>query len=184
MESDILIPDNTTQRALMQSMLLPGENVVHVATLSAGVYWKGIGMLLLALVALFYGFWLFVYLCVIGLGMLWLAYSTKKYLLLAATDHRILITGGILTQEVIQLRYPQIESIDVFYTPPGMLFGYGNILVIGTGDSRWIVPFVRDAENFRDDLTQKMLEYEAPLPHTPPPAPTNQPYYIDNSSAR
>jgi len=170
---------------MVQDMLLPEERIVHIATMSAGIYWKGIVMLLFALVGFFYGLWMGLYLAAIGLVLLGLSYTTKKYLVFAATDHRVLIRSGIINLEVVQLRYPQIETIEVFYTPPGLLFGYGNILLTGTGDSRWIIPFVRDAADFRDDLTQKLLEYEAPLPHTPArPSLILPPDYIDNSSAR
>lgn len=159
------ISDDGFQQDIVGSMLLPGENIVHIAEISRGIYWKGIAAMIAALVALLYSVWLALYCVIVGVVMLLLAYSARKYLVLAATDHRVIIRDGILNQEVLQLRYPQIESVDTFYSLPGMLLGYGSLVVTGTGRTRWVVPFVEDADAFRDDLTRKLLEKEEPLVH-------------------
>ena len=159
------ISDITSQRNIVTAMLLPGEHIVHIAAISAGIYWKGIAVLIAALVALFYGIWLALYCLAVSAGLLLLAYSTKRYLVLAATDHRVIICGGIINQEVIQLRYHQIESVDILNTPSGSIFGYSSIIITGTGTTRWMIPFIRDAIAFRDNLTQKLLESEAPMEH-------------------
>jgi len=160
------VPDNNYRQDAVASMLLPGENIVAIAAISPGIYWKGIAVMVVALVALvLYGFWLALYCAVIGAGLLLLAYSTKKYLVLAATDHRVIIQAGLLTQEVVQLRYHQIESVDILYTLPGGLFGYSSLILTGTGTTQWMIPFVRNAEVFRDALMQKLLEREEPLVH-------------------
>ncbi len=162
---DEIVSDNSFQRDVVASMLLPGEKIVHIAAISQGIYWKGIAVLGVALVALFYGVWLAVYFAVVAAVMLLLAYSTRKYLVLAATDHRIIIRAGILNQEMPQLRYHQIESIDLLYTLPGTLLGYSSVIITGTGRMRLIVPFVEDGEAFRDDIMQRILEKEDQLEH-------------------
>lgn len=160
--------DNNYQRDIVSDMLLPGESIIRIATISPGIYWKSIIVLLAALVALLlYGLWLGVYGLVIGGIMLLLASWTRNYLVLAATDHRLIIRAGVLNQEVLQLRYPQIETIDTLYTPVGLFLGYGSVIITGTGMSRWMVPFVRDATAFRDEIMQKLLEREEPLAHQP-----------------
>lgn len=159
------ISDNISQNAIVNSMLLQEEHIVHVATISPGIYWKGIAALIAAVIALFYGFWLAVYFLVVAAVLLLVAYSTKKYLVLAATDHRVIICGGILSQEVVQLRYSQIESVDILYTLTGNLFNYSCVIITGTGMTRWRVSFVQDGEVFRDKLMQKLLEREEPLRH-------------------
>jgi hypothetical protein len=96
-----------------------------------------------------------------------MARMTKKYLLLAATDHRVIIRSGVLNQDRLDLRHSKIESIELLRTLPGMIFGYGSVILSGTGRMRILVPFVQDAGSFRDNLTQKLLEREIPLPSTP-----------------
>jgi hypothetical protein len=78
-----------------------------------------------------------------------LAYLTRRYLLLAATTKRIFIRSGILYADVIELRYTQIESVELGITPIGQIFNYGNIIVTGTGQRRVIVPFIANPLVFR-----------------------------------
>jgi hypothetical protein len=157
------ISDNSTQQEIVEAMLLPGENIVRVAVISPGVYWKGIAAMIAALFALVYGFWLAVYCAAVGGFLLALAYGTKKYLVLAATDHRIIIRAGILNQEVLQLRYHQVESVDTVDPISGQFFGYGSVIITGTGRARWVVPYVEDPDTFRDHLMLKLIEREEPL---------------------
>ena len=171
METDSM-PEEGYQRSIAGYMLLPGENLIRVATISPGIYWKSIAILAVALALLLrYGFWLGLYGLVIGGIMLLLAYWTKNYLVLAVTDHRVIIRAGVLNQEVLQLRYPQIETVDTIYTPPGLLLDYGSVVITGTGTSRWIIPYVQDAAIFRDQLIQKLLEKEEPLAQQRPLPP-------------
>ena len=163
MSAEIISEDNFRQD-IVRAMLLPGENIVHITAISPGIYWKSVAVMICALVALvFYGLWLGLYILAVACIMLLLAYWNQKYLVLAATDHRIIIRAGFLNQEVLQLRYPQIESVDTFYTLPGLLLGYGSVIITGTGMSRWVIPYVQDAVAFRNDLTQRLLEREEPL---------------------
>jgi hypothetical protein len=150
--------------SLLVSMLVPGERIVHIATISKGIYWHGLAVGAAGLLTFYFGGWLAAYLLAISCLMLFLAYSTQRYLVLATTDHRVIVRAGIVNQQVMQLRYHQVESVDVLSTLPGMLLGYGSVIITGTGRLRMIVPFVQDAVAFRDHLTQKLLEREMPLP--------------------
>jgi hypothetical protein len=152
---------------MIYTMLLPGENLIHVATISRGIYWKGAFMAALGFAVAQFSYVLAGYFFAIALGLLVMAYMTKKYLLLATTDHRVIIRAGVLNQERLDLRHSKIESIELLRTLPGMIFGYGCIILSGTGQMRILVPFIEDAAAFRDNLTQKLLEREIPLPSTP-----------------
>lgn len=148
---------------LLEGMLLPGERPVHVAIISKGIYWHGLAVAIAGFIVLFFSIWLTAYILFISAIMLLLAYSTQRFLMLAATDHRVIVRSGVVNQQVMQLRYHQIESIDVLNTVPGALLGYGSVILTGTGRLRMIVPYVKDAVAFRDHLTQKLLEREEPL---------------------
>ncbi len=152
---------------MTHAMLLPGEKVIHVATISRGIYWKGAVMLCFALIALQFSYVLASYFCVIASGLLIMARMTKKFLLLAATDQRVIIRSGVFNQDRLDLRHSKIESIELLRTLPGMIFGYGTVILSGTGRARILIPFIEDAGSFRDNLAQKLLEREMPLPSTP-----------------
>jgi hypothetical protein len=162
------IPSNAAM-GMIHEALLPGENLIHVATISRGIYWKGGAFVIGALVALQFSAVLCGYLLIIAAGLIIMARMTKQYLLLAATDHRVIIRAGVLNQERLDLRHSKIESIELLRTLPGMIFGYGSVILSGTGRMRVLIPFVQDAASFRDNLTQKLLEREIPLPSSPYP---------------
>lgn len=152
---------------MIYSMLLPGERLIHIVTISRGIYWKGAFMTALGFAVLQFSYVLAGYFFIIAAGLLVMAYMTKKYLLLATTDHRVIIRAGVVNQERIDLRHSKIESVELLRTLPGMILGYGSIILSGTGHMRILIPFIEDASAFRDNLTQKLLEREIPLPSTP-----------------
>lgn len=139
-------------------MLLPGEELIHLATVSGGIYWKSVAMALAGCVATFYSPYMGVYFFIVAGVMAVFAYLTRKYLLLAATDRRVIMCGGIVNQEVIDLRHDKIESVELLGTLPGMLCGYAGVILAGTGRARIIIPFIEDAVAFRNTLTQMLLE--------------------------
>lgn len=161
-DGGIAVPSIDAQYMLADAVL-PGERVVHLATVSNGIYWKSIAMVLLAVVTMFYTFTLAFYFIAVAIIMAALAWSTQRALLLAATDKRIIIRAGVLSTQTVEIPFSRIESVDVMQTPPGMLFGYSQLIITGTGRMRFIVPFVRDAVAFRDDFTQWMLARENAL---------------------
>jgi len=110
-------------------------------------------MLLLPTLAMKLG----VFLMFVGAVMLGLAHLTRSFLVLAATDKRIFVRSGILYADMIEMRYTQIESIELGITPIGQIFGYGNVIVTGTGQRRVIVPFITDAVTFRRKVNEILV---------------------------
>lgn len=138
--------------------LAEGERLVTTATIHEAIYWKGVvvavfGILLIPSFAMQLGFF-FIF---VGLVMIGLAHLTRSYLVLAATDKRIFIRSGILYADMIELRYAQIESIELGITPIGQMFGYGSVIVTGTGQRRIIVPFVSGAIAFRQKINDILV---------------------------
>ena len=133
------------RRHALDDILLPGEVVERIATMSPGVYWKGIVTLAVAFIALFYGMMLTTYVAVIALGLLLLAYLSRRYVLLAVTNQRVIIGGGIIAQEVFFLPLSKIETVELARSPMGILLGYSSVIISGTGRMRLIVPFVSNA---------------------------------------
>ena len=158
-DGGIAVPSIDAQYMLAGSVL-PGERVVHLATISGGIYWKSIAMALLAVVTMFYTFTLAFYFLGVAAIMALLAWSTQRALMLAATDKRIIIRAGIMSMQTVEIPFSRIESVDVMTTPMGMLLGFSSVIILGTGGMRYIVPFIRDANAFRDDFSQWMLARE------------------------
>lgn len=144
--------------ALAGISMTEDESFLTTAHIHGAIYWKGvaviiIGMLLLPTIATSLGF----FLMFVGAIMLGLAHLTRRFLILAASNKRIFIRSGILYADMIEMRYGQIESIELGVTPIGQIFGYANVIITGTGQRRVIVPFIADAVLFRKTVNDILV---------------------------
>ncbi len=139
--------------------LTEDEHMVDTAVIHSAIYWKGVAVIIVGMLLLpGFATTLGVFLMVVGALMLTLAHLTRTYLILAATNKRIFIRSGILYADMIELRYTQVESIELGITPIGQIFGYGSVIVTGTGQRRVIVPFITDAIGFRKKLNDILVD--------------------------
>lgn len=134
------------------------ETLLSTARIHGAIYWKGVavcilGLLLLPTFAMQLGF----FLLFVGAVMIGLAHLTRHFLILAGTSKRVFIRSGILYADMIELRYSQIESIEVGINPIGQIFGYGAVIVTGTGQRRVMIPFVANALDFRAKVNDVLV---------------------------
>lgn len=130
---------------ILNEIMLPGERLLYVAEVSPFVYWKSAALAFMAFLSLFFSIQLALFFLVVAMGAFFLAYSGRKYLLLAATDRRIVIRGGILNVNVIQLTFDAVESLVVSSMFLGQMFGYGSVIISGRGQQRVILPYIKNA---------------------------------------
>lgn len=156
--------ENTTATGeeALQSILMPGEKILRIAQISAGIYWKGFAVLLFAVVLLFSGilFNLGLFFILVSVLMLSVSYLTRYFLLLAATDKRIIIRHGILNLDTIQFRYTKLESVELSRTIIGQILGYASVVITGTGSRVTVIPFIADASRFRQELNKILFEQD------------------------
>jgi len=146
--------------AILQGMLTPDEKIIHHVTISPGIYWKGFAVLTIAILLMLLSPVLGLYLAVVSGIMLLIAHLTKHFLLLAATNKRIIMRAGILNLDVIQLRYSKIESVELAWTLIGQFIGYASVVITGTGSRIIIIPFVKDAIAFRNATNEQLIARE------------------------
>ncbi len=159
--------ESSSSSAILKSMLLSDERILETGKVSAGIYWKSIAafcasILFMMLMFLFNLPWQLLLLFGVSLSakvviMTTIAYLRKHYLLLAATDKRVIIRVGIFNLEVIQMRYTQIESSEVASTIPGRILGYSSVFISGTGGQTLIIPFIINAMEFRNTITETLF---------------------------
>jgi uncharacterized membrane protein YdbT with pleckstrin-like domain len=68
-----------------------------------------------------------------GLIALAVSYLKRRNSEFAVTNKRVIIKVGVLTTRSVEVLLPKIESITVTQSLAGRMFGYGEIVVIGTG---------------------------------------------------
>ncbi len=141
-------------------MLVKGEEVILRARLHNAIYWKSVAVLIVALLMFFIASPLGVMLFVVGALMLCVAILTQHYLLLAVTNKRVLARYGLLQMDVVDIRLSKIESIDLERMLPGHIFGYANVVVMGTGNRMIRVSYIGNAEAFRRYYNEMVLADE------------------------
>jgi len=72
---------------------------------------------------------------------------------LAVTDHRVIYKTGLLARHTIEMNRDKVESVDVDQTLLGRIFGYGTIIVRGTGGSLEPIRNIGDPLAFRSHIT-------------------------------
>lgn len=142
-------------------MLVSGEEIVLRAQLHNAIYWKSVAILLVSIL-----FWVFIahplglLFFITGAFMLCAAIMTQHYLILVVTNKRVLARYGLLQMDVVDIRLSMIESIDLERMLPGHIFGYANVVVMGTGNRMIRVPYIGNAESFRRYYNEMVLASE------------------------
>lgn len=147
-----------TREDVVSERLLNGEYVVKSATISQGIYWKAIGVFILALlVAFFIAPELGVLLGVVSVLMSIYAIILKEILLLVVTNKRILVRYGILQVDVVDMHFDKVESIELERMLPGYLLGYASVVIMGTGNRLIVIPYVENAIDIRRGFNEMTL---------------------------
>ncbi len=148
------------QEQEIEKILVNGEEIILRARLHGAIYWKSVALLIIAVLLYLFIPPLGMLLGVAGAIMLCIAILTKHYLLLAVTNKRVLARYGLLQMDVVDIRLSKIESIDLERMLPGHLFGYANVVVMGTGQRLIRVPYIRNADSFRRYYNEMVLADE------------------------
>ena len=72
---------------------------------------------------------------------------------LAVTDHRVIYKSGLLSRHTIEMNRDKVESVDVDPSLLGRIFGYGTVVVRGTGGSLEPIRNIGDPLTFRTYIT-------------------------------
>ncbi|PCJ02877.1 MAG: hypothetical protein COB14_01290 [Alphaproteobacteria bacterium] len=147
----------TFQDQEIEKVLVKGEEVLLRAELHGALYWKSVAVLIFALMLGLMIPTLGILIGVVGALMLIVAILTQHFLLLAVTNKRVLARYGLLQMDVVDIRLSKIESIDLERMLPGHIFGYANVVVMGTGQRVIRVPYIGNAEKFRRFYNEMVL---------------------------
>ena len=72
---------------------------------------------------------------------------------LAVTDHRVIYKSGLLSRHTIEMNRDKVDSVDVNQSLLGRIFGYGTVVVRGTGGSLEPIRNIGDPLTFRSHIT-------------------------------
>jgi uncharacterized membrane protein YdbT with pleckstrin-like domain len=149
----------------VQHVLQPGETVLHESRLHWLIYWRALLMLIVALgVAAVYLLRVgpMVQKAALGVGLFFLAISMlaaigagirRRSTELAVTDQRIIYKCGAFSRHTMEMNRSKVESVDVDQSVLGRIFGYGTLLIRGTGGSLEPISNIQDPLAFRSRIT-------------------------------
>jgi uncharacterized membrane protein YdbT with pleckstrin-like domain len=72
---------------------------------------------------------------------------------LAVTDHRVIYKSGLISRHTIEMNRDKVESVDVDQSLLGRIFGYGTVIVRGTGGSLEPMRNIGEPLTFRSHIT-------------------------------
>lgn len=148
----------------VRKVLLPGEQVVYETGLHWLVYGRAIFVFLVAValaVAAVYAASdaapllqiIAALLALLGLFFMLAAALRRASTELAVTDQRVVFKRGIIARHTIEMNRSKVESVDVDQSLLGRVFGYGTVLLRGTGGSLEPMAMVADPLTFRSYIT-------------------------------
>ena len=127
----------------VQRVLQPGEQVRHMSSIHWIVYWPGVAVALLAVVAywlsetrLLPGIWRFTayalaLVAVVLLIQQWFQWWVTE---IAVTNRRVICKKGLIRRQTNEMNMDKVESVQIDQSFLGRMLEYGDVTVLGTGE--------------------------------------------------
>jgi membrane protein YdbS with pleckstrin-like domain len=80
----------------------------------------------------------------------WIRRATTE---LAITDRRVIYKSGLISRHTLEMNRSKVESVDVDQSLLGRMFGFGTIVLRGTGGSLEPMRMISDPLVFRSHIT-------------------------------
>lgn len=75
--------------------------------------------------------------------------KSEKFLI---TDQRVIIKKGILLIDTFEITYRKIESVELYQTLMGRILNYGDVHIVGTGGSKYIIDSIGKPLCFKQNI--------------------------------
>jgi uncharacterized membrane protein YdbT with pleckstrin-like domain len=147
-------------------VLQPGERVVYATKLHWLIYFRAILLLTICIILAAASWYLSdnqqlslaVGIAAIIFALLALSSGLRALIRratteLAVTDQRVIYKAGLLSRHTLEMNRDKVESVTVDQTIPGRIFGYGTIIVRGTGSTLEPIRDITDPLTFRSHIT-------------------------------
>lgn len=140
--------------------LMSGENIVYKATIHWIIFVPGgvifaLGIYLFTIdteggIGLVFG----LIAIIIALFSLIKAMITKITTELAITSKRVIAKFGLIRRSTVELNHSKVESFNVDQSILGRIFGFGTLVINGTGGGKIPIPSIDDPLEFRREAMQ------------------------------
>ena len=146
----------------VQSVLQPGEQVRHISSIHWIVYWPGVAVALLAVVAYWLGdtrflpgLWRYTayalaVLAVVLLIQQWFQWWVTE---IAVTNRRVIYKKGLVQRETNEMNMDKVESVKIDQSIFGRMFDFGNVTILGTGEGFNTLRTIASPIELRNSIT-------------------------------
>lgn len=141
----------------LEDMLVQGETIAAHSRIHGAIYWKGAAVLLFALLVLTQAGLLGGFFILVAAVMISYAVAMRSILMVAVSNKRVFARYGLLQVEVVDIQFDKVESIELERMLPGYLFGYSNVVIMGTGNRYLRIPFVANGPQIRRTYNEMVL---------------------------
>ena len=148
--------------------LMSGERVIHIGKVHWFIFVPGAVLFLVAI-------WLFtvateegvgpvfgVFALLFAIASLIRAFIFKISTELAITTKRVIAKVGFISRKTVELNHSKVESFNIDQSILGRIFGFGTLVVCGTGGSKTPIPNIDDPLEFRRQAMNVVDETSAP----------------------
>jgi uncharacterized membrane protein YdbT with pleckstrin-like domain len=154
----------------VEDHLMPGERIIHETRLHWIAYGAAILFAALGLVGFVVSGGVGTVLLLLA-GVCWLAawlrISNSEF---AVTDQRVMIKTGILSRRTLEILLSKVEALAFEQGLNGRLWGYGTIVINGTGGTREAFPVVAHPEEFIQQAQQEIARAQRTVASAGPAA--------------
>jgi uncharacterized membrane protein YdbT with pleckstrin-like domain len=153
--AQLLVYGGTSDMSYVENNLMVGEKVVYGAKIHWFIFVPGVALIVL-------GIYLFTIGRESGIGpilgtvaVVLALISLIKALIfkisteLAITTKRVIAKVGIISRHTVELNHSKVESFNVEQSIPGRIFGFGTLVVNGTGGGKTPIPNIDSPLVFR-----------------------------------
>jgi uncharacterized membrane protein YdbT with pleckstrin-like domain len=146
----------------VQRVLQPGEQVRHISSIHWIVYWPGVAVALLAVVALWFsetryltGFWRYTayalaLVAVVLLVQEWLQWWVTE---IAVTNRRVIYKTGLIQRQTNEMNMDKVESVQINQSILGRMLDYGTVTILGTGEGFETLRTIARPVELRNSIT-------------------------------
>jgi uncharacterized membrane protein YdbT with pleckstrin-like domain len=146
----------------VQRVLQPGEQVRHISSIHWIVYWPGVAVALLAVVAYWFsetrlltGFWRYTtYALALVAGVLliqqWFQWWVTE---IAVTNRRVIYKKGLIRRQTNEMNMDKVESVQIDQSILGRMLDYGNVTILGTGEGFETLRTIASPIELRNSIT-------------------------------
>ncbi|MGA7489726.1 MAG: PH domain-containing protein [Xanthobacteraceae bacterium] len=145
----------------VQRVLQPGEQVRHISSIHWIVYWPGVAVALLAVLAywlsetrLLTGFWYTAYalalVAVVLLIQQWFQWWVTE---IAVTNRRVIYKKGLIRRQTNEMNMDKVESVRIDQSILGRMLDYGNVTILGTGEGLETLRTIASPIELRNSIT-------------------------------